>query len=89
MGFIIFTIYGFTWTSIAQLLTWLVLIFWNIFTSYNAGYKAISIKRMEYYKKLKTFLEEFISSEYFNLGQNTQKKEDICEKETCQQNDNC
>lgn len=79
MGFIVFNLYGFGWESIAQLFMWLILIAWNIFTSYSAGYKSISIKRADYYKKLKTFLEEFISSEFFNNAETV--GEEVVEKE--------
>lgn len=65
MAYIAFSLFGFSWESVAQLTMWLIMIVWNIFTSYQAGYKSISIKRCDYYKKLKTFLEEFVSSEYF------------------------
>lgn len=75
MGFIVFKLYGFTWESVAQLFMWLIVIAWNIFTSYNAGYKSISVKRAEYYKKLKTFLEEFVSSEYFNMKDKDERVE--------------
>lgn len=66
MAYMVFSLFGFSWASVAQLFTWLILICWNIFTSYQAGYKSISVKRADYYKKLKTFLEEFVSSEYFS-----------------------
>ena len=75
MGFIVFNLYGFNWESVAQLFMWLIVIAWNIFTSYNAGYKSISVKRAEYYKKLKTFLEEFVSSEYFNMKDKDERVE--------------
>lgn len=75
MGFIVFNLYGFTWESVAQLFMWLIVIAWNIVTSYNAGYKSISVKRAEYYKKLKTFLEEFVSSEYFNMKDKDERVE--------------
>lgn len=75
MGFIVFKLYGFTWESVAQLFMWLIVIAWNIFTSYNTGYKSISVKRAEYYKKLKTFLEEFVSSEYFNMKDKDERVE--------------
>lgn len=77
MGFIVFKMYGLSWESVAQLFTWIILIVWNIFTSYSAGYKSISIKRMEYYKKLKTFLEEFVSSEFFNRELNIIATENV------------
>lgn len=74
MAYIVFSMFGFTWESVARLTMWLIMIVWNIFTSYQAGYKSISIKRCDYYKKLKTFLEEFVSSEYFvNVSRETIK----------------
>lgn len=76
MAYMVFSLFGFSWASVAQLFTWLILICWNIFTSYQAGYKSISIKRADYYKKLKTFLEEFVSSEYFSGD-----KTIVCDKE--------
>lgn len=65
MAFLVFSVGGFTWASIANLLMWYVLIVWNMFTSYSTGYKSISIHRTGYYSKLRTFLEEFVSSEFY------------------------
>lgn len=84
MAYIAFSLFGFNWESVAQLFTWLIMICWNIFTSYSTGYKSISIKRADYYKKLKTYLEEFVSSEYFdgnnkNVSRETLKGEIILE----------
>lgn len=65
VAYMVFSQNGFTWESVAQFFAWVIIIFWNAFTSYQSGYKSISVKRTDYYKKLKTFLEEFISSEYY------------------------
>lgn len=70
VAYMVFSTNGFTWESVAQFFVWVIVILWNAMTSYNAGYKSISIKRADYYKKLKTFLEEFVSSDYY-------KKEEI------------
>jgi len=59
-----FTGQGFTFGKLAQMVTWLVLIFWNICQSVSTGSKSITIHRANYYKKLRTFLEEFFASEY-------------------------
>lgn len=77
MAYIAFSLFGFTWESVAQLFTWLIMICWNIFTSYTTGYKSISIKRADYYKKLKTYLEEFVSSEYFDRNNNIVSRETL------------
>ena len=61
---IFFTGQGFTFGKLAQMVTWLVLIFWNICQSVSTGSKSITIHRANYYKKLRTFLEEFFASEY-------------------------
>lgn len=74
MAFLVFSVGGFSWASIGNLLLWYILMAWNMFTSYQTGYKSISIHRTNYYKKLRTFLEEFVSSEYF---EGKQKIEDI------------
>lgn len=66
IAYMVFSTNGFSWESVAQFFTWVIVIFWNTITSYQTGYKSISIKRADYYKKLKTFLEEFVSSEYFS-----------------------
>lgn len=65
VAYMVFSTNGFTWESVAQFFAWVIIILWNAMTSYNAGYKSISIKRADYYKKLKTFLEEFVSSDYY------------------------
>lgn len=70
MAFLVFSVGGFTIASLANLLMWYILMAWNMFTSYQTGYKSISIHRTNYYKKLRTFLEEFISSEYFDGNKN-------------------
>ena len=70
VAYMIFSTNGFSWESVAQFFTWVIIILWNAMTSYQAGYKSISVKRTDYYKKLKTFLEEFVSSDYY-------KKEEI------------
>lgn len=77
-AYIVFMVGGFTWESIAQLFMWAILIIWNMITSYRTGYKSISVFRCEYYKKLRTFLEEFISSEYYD---NTIKYEEKIDEE--------
>ena len=74
IAYMVFSQNGFTWESVAQFLTWVIIIFWNAFTSYQAGYKSISVKRADYYKKLKTFLEQFISSNYYNKPIGTVKE---------------
>lgn len=65
MAVIIFSAGGFTWETVAQLFSWLILVGWNCYTSYMAGYKSVSIYRADYFMKLRTFLEEFVGSEYF------------------------
>lgn len=61
---IVFTGTGFTLGKLAQILTWLCMIAWNICQSIMTGTKSISIFRADFYKKLRTFLEEFFASEY-------------------------
>lgn len=61
---IVFTGQGFTLGKLAQIFSWLVLIAWNICQSVSSGSKSITIHRANYYKKLRTFLEEFFASEY-------------------------
>jgi len=53
-----------TWAKVAQLCTWFLIIAWTIFTSSNSGRIAVSVYRTNYYKKLRTFLEEFFASKY-------------------------
>lgn len=66
MGFamIVFTGQGFTLGKLAQIFSWLCLIAWNICQSISTGSKSITIYRANYFKKLRTFLEEFFSSDY-------------------------
>lgn len=66
LGFamIAFTGTGFTLGKLAQILTWICLIAWNICQSIITGTKSISVFRADFYKKLRTFLEEFFASEY-------------------------
>src|SRR5574344_479829 len=61
---IVFTGQGFTLGKLAQIFTWLCLIAWNICQAISTGTKSITIYRANYYKKLRTFLDEFFSSEY-------------------------
>lgn len=61
---IVFTGTGFTLGKLAQIFSWLVLIAWNICQSISSGTKSITIYRANFYKKLRTFLEEFFASEY-------------------------
>ena len=65
MAFVVFTFGGFTWSSVAQIIIWYVIIIWNVFTTYSTGYKSVSVHRKNYYCVLKTFLEEFVSSEFY------------------------
>lgn len=67
MGFLVFSVGGFSWASVAQLLTWYIFMVWNMFTSHQTGFKSISVHRTNYYKKLRSFLEEFISSDFFGI----------------------
>lgn len=66
MAFIIFSGKGFDIGKLAQILTWLGLIAWNIFTTLNNSAKSISVYRTNYYKKLRSFLEEFCTTKYFD-----------------------
>lgn len=61
---IVFTGTGFTLGKLAQIFSWIVLIAWNICQSISAGTKSITIYRANFYKKLRTFLEEFFASTY-------------------------
>ena len=61
---IVFTGTGFSLGKLAQIISWLCMIAWNICQSLSTGTKSITIHRANYYKKLRTFLEEFFSSEY-------------------------
>lgn len=70
MAIIIFTAGGFNWETVAQLCTWIMLVGWNCVTSYRTGYRAVSVYRADYYMKLRTFLEEFVGSEYFIREEN-------------------
>lgn len=66
IAMIVFTGKGFDVAKLAQILSWLGLILYNAFNAINSGKKAISVHRTNYYKKLRTFLEEFCGSEYFD-----------------------
>lgn len=66
IAMIVFTGKGFDIAKLAQILSWLGLILYNAFNAINSGKKAISVHRTNYYKKLRTFLEEFCGSEYFD-----------------------
>lgn len=63
---IVFDGKGFDLGKLAQILTWLALIVWNVFSAINNGKKSISIHRTNFFKKLRTFLEEFCGSEYYD-----------------------
>jgi ABC-type multidrug transport system fused ATPase/permease subunit len=85
VAMIVFSGKGFDWAKLAQILTWFGLILFNMFQAVNSGRKAISIHRTNYYKKLRTFLEEFCGSEYYDnsiewvapkiKGENNESKE--------------
>lgn len=64
LAMIVFTGTGFTLGKLAQILSWVIMIAWNICQSINSGTKSITIYRANYYKKLRTFLEEFFASEF-------------------------
>jgi len=64
---IVFTGTGFSLGKLAQIFSWLCMIAWNICQSLSTGTKSITIHRANYYKKLRTFLEEFFSSEYADI----------------------
>lgn len=64
LALIVFTGTGFTLGKLAQILSWVIMIAWNICQSINSGTKSITIYRANYYKKLRTFLEEFFASEF-------------------------
>lgn len=65
VAMIVFSGKGFDWAKLAQILTWFGLILFNMFQAICSGKKAI-IYRTNYYKKLRTFLEEFCGSEYYD-----------------------
>lgn len=64
LAMIVFTGTGFTLGKLAQILSWVMMIAWNICQSINSGTKSITIYRANFYKKLRTFLEEFFASEF-------------------------
>lgn len=57
---------GFSIEKLTQIITWCGMIFWNIFTSINNGKKAISVYRNNFYNKLRSLLEEFCGSEFYD-----------------------
>lgn len=65
-AFIAFSGQGFTLAKLAQIMSWFVLIAWNICTSISSGAKSITLYRANYYKKLRNFLNEFCVSEYYD-----------------------
>lgn len=66
MAIIAFTGKGFDLGKLAQMLTWLVMIAWNLINAINNGKTSISVHRTNYFKKLRTYLEEFCESEYYD-----------------------
>ena len=64
LAMIAFTGKGFDVGKLAQMLTWLIMIVWNLITALNNGKTSIKVHRTNYYKKLRAFLEEFFESEY-------------------------
>ena len=85
VAMMVFSGKGFDWAKLAQILTWFGLILFNMFQAVNSGRKAISVHRTNYYKKLRTFLEEFCGSEFYDnsiewvapkiKGENNESKE--------------
>jgi hypothetical protein len=63
---IVFTGKGFDLGKLVQILTWVVLILWNVFTAINSGKKSIAVHKTNYFKKLRIFLEQFCASEYYD-----------------------
>ena len=57
---------GFDLGKLAQIMTWIFVMAWNIFGAMNNGRKAVAVYRVQYYKKLRGFLEEFCASEYYD-----------------------
>lgn len=66
IAMIVFDGKGFDIGKLAQIMTWIFVIFWNIFTAINNGTKSIAVYRVQYYKKLRNFLEEFCASKYYD-----------------------
>lgn len=65
LAYLIFGDGGFAVGKLAQLLTYIILMAFNIITSYNAGYNSIASHRTRFYLKLKVFLEEFMASSIY------------------------
>lgn len=63
---IVITGKGFDLGKLAQILTWLGLILWNVFSAINNGKKSVAVHKTNFFKKLRTFLEEFCGSEYYD-----------------------
>lgn len=66
IAMIVFDGKGFDIGKLAQIMTWMFVIAWNIFTAMNNGRKSIAVYRVQYYKKLRNFLEEFCASKYYD-----------------------
>lgn len=63
---IVFTGRGFSLAKLAQIITWIGLIAWNVFTAIENGRKSIDIHRTNFFKKLRGFLEEFCASDDYD-----------------------
>lgn len=66
LAIIVFTGKGFDLGKLAQIMTWIGMIAWNMFTAINNGRKSVSIHRTNYFKKLRSFIEEFCASEHYD-----------------------
>lgn len=66
IAMIVFTGKGFDLAKLAQILSWLGFILYHMFQAINSAKKAISVHRTNYFKGLRTFLEEFCGSKYYD-----------------------
>ena len=73
LAVIVFTGKGFDLGKLAQIMTWIGMIAWNMFTAINNGRKSIAIHRTNYFKKLRSFIEEFCASEDYDNTINWQR----------------
>lgn len=66
LAIIVFSGKAFDLGKLAQMLTWLAMITWNLISAINNGKTSISVHRTNYFKKLRTYLEEFCESQYYD-----------------------